>query len=261
MKEEYELRLAKNPNYSLRSFAHTLKMNIGTVSALLSGKRPVSQKTVESVCDHLGISPLKRQKLLELVRKQRAEVHPALLKKMSLHEGIDTERVRLDHEIFKAVSQWHHWAILQLLRLDNYRSSPDHARPRWFAARLGLNEMQVKLSLERLLELGLLEIKNGFYCRTKQKFTTRDHRVTTPALRLWQKGLREKAIESLENDSIEKRSMTSMTMAIDPAKLNEARILIEEFQEKLCEFMECEKKEKVYQLTVSLFPLEKSEDL
>ena len=87
--------------------------------------------------------------------------------------------------------------------------------------------------------------------------TTANRSVTTPILRQAQKALRLKVIESLENDPIEVRSMTSMSMAIDPEKLPEARRLIEEFQEKLSTFLESENKERAYQLPISLFPLDK----
>ena len=70
-----------------------------------------------------------------------------------------------------------------------------------------------------------------------------------------QKNLRKKAIKSLENDPIHTRSMTSMTMAIDPKKIKQAKELIDEFEINLSEFLEHGKKKEVYQLCISLFPL------
>ena len=98
----------------------------------------------------------------------------------------------------------------------------------------------------------------GFYARTNSKITTRDKQRTQAALVKWQKELREKAIQSLLTDPIEKRSMTSITMAIDPDKLSEARKYIDEFQEKLASHLESDEKKQVYQLTVSLFPIQVS---
>ena len=50
--------------------------------------------------------------------------------------------------------------------------------------------------------------------------------------------------------------MTSVTMSIDPEKLEQARNLIQEFQERLDNFLESGEKKEVYQLTISLFPLQ-----
>jgi len=88
-------------------------------------------------------------------------------------------------------------------------------------------------------------------------FTTADKTTTNAALRKHQRQSLEKALHSLENDPIEARSMTSMTMAIDPARLPEAKRLIEDFTQKLSQFLENGQSTSVYQLGIALFPLQK----
>ena len=66
-------------------------------------------------------------------------------------------------------------------------------------------------------------------------------------------------MESLEKDTIEDRDITSMTMAIDPDRLPLAKSLIAEFTRQLCETLETGKQKRVYQLGVSLYPLQKKE--
>jgi uncharacterized protein (TIGR02147 family) len=76
-----------------------------------------------------------------------------------------------------------------------------------------------------------------------------------------QKQILEKALEALENDPIETRSMTGMTMAIDPSKIPEAKKLISEFNRKMSKFLETGKKSEVYELQISLFSLQKRGNL
>ena len=64
------------------------------------------------------------------------------------------------------------------------------------------------------------------------------------------------AVIALENDPLERRSTTGMTMAIDPSKLPVARKLIEDFMFKLCEVLESGERAALYQLSVSLFSLD-----
>ena len=60
----------------------------------------------------------------------------------------------------------------------------------------------------------------------------------------------------MENDPIEIRNHSSMTMAIDPAKIDEAKKMIEEFTHRLTEFLESGKRLQVYELNIGLFPLQ-----
>ena len=69
----------------------------------------------------------------------------------------------------------------------------------------------------------------------------------------------EKAVVSLEEDPIEERSITSMTMAIDPEKLPAAKKMIREFNQTLCQFLENGKRKRVYNLGVALYPIQKKE--
>jgi hypothetical protein len=48
-----------------------------------------------------------------------------------------------------------------------------------------------------------------------------------------------------------------MTMAVDPGKIPEAKKRILKFARELCEFMEAGKRSRVYELSVSLFPISK----
>lgn len=247
LKNELAQRISKNPRYSLRSFASLLDTNIGTLSAILNGKRKLTPTTAEKFCRRLNYSPARQQEILrKITQSKSSSKSPAPM------------ATELDQEYFRLISEWYHYAILQMINLDDYGTDDQHLRPSWFAKKLGISTAEAKLAIDRLLELGMVtKNKHGFLVRSKDAYTTKDKNVTGPALIAWQKQLREKAIHSLENDPIELRSMNSMTMAIDPEKIEEARVLIQEFQERLAEFLTKDQKKKVYQLTVSLFPLQK----
>lgn len=81
--------------------------------------------------------------------------------------------------------------------------------------------------------------------------------MTHASLKRHQKQVLEKALHSLENDSIEVRSMTSMTMAIDPEMLPKAKIMIETFTNQLCVLLESGSRKQVYEMSVNLFPVQK----
>jgi len=253
LKNELAKRVSKNSRYSMRSYAKSLGLSIGAISGILSGSRPLTAKGAEKICDKLGLSPAKKSEYIY-----------DLVSKMNGRNGLDKpeyNRLEIDEETFRIISDWYHWAIMQLVRTRRYLSNPSHSQPKWVAKQLGISLLEAKLALERLQKLGFLRLeKTGFYSRTSKSFTTSNKSVTNEAFKKWQMQVREKALVSLRDDPIEVRSMTSMTMAIDPEKLEQAKLKIDRFQEELADFLESDGRYEVYQLCVSLFPLQIKED-
>jgi len=252
LRNELAIRIEKNSRYSMRAFSKLLGINIGSLSGLLNGKRSLTPKMADLLCNKLGLSPdVKSEVLLNTIN---GFGHNA---SSGTHD-----RVELDQEVYRAISDWYHWAILQLVRTKKYKSNVSHSNSRWIARQLQISNTESKLALDRLLKLKLLtRDKSGFYVRTlKENLTTQNKNVTTASLKTWQKQIREKAIASLENDPIEVRNMSSITMAINPKKIKEAKTMIDDFQEKISKFLEQGEQEQVYQLCVSLFPLQIKEN-
>jgi transcriptional regulator with XRE-family HTH domain len=57
LQQELLRRKAKNPSYSLRSFALQLKLNHATLSSLIAGKRKLTPYTVKKLAKALNLGP------------------------------------------------------------------------------------------------------------------------------------------------------------------------------------------------------------
>lgn len=163
------------------------------------------------------------------------------------------EFMQLSAEAFEVVSAWYHYAILELTFVPGCK-----ADPKWIAKKLGITHVEAAQALGRLAELGLLEIKNGRPIKTEAHITTSDG-IFSAALRRRHQEILKKAATSIEQDSIEARDFSSMTMSIDPKLLPEAKRRIAAFRRELCSFLESSKRNQVYELSVQLFPLSKGE--
>ncbi|MCO4755645.1 MAG: TIGR02147 family protein, partial [Bacteriovoracaceae bacterium] len=64
-----------------------------------------------------------------------------------------------------------------------------------------------------------------------------------------------KSLNAIDNVPVELRDITTMTMAIDIEKLPDAKELIKKFRRDLCNFLENDKKNNVYNLNIQLIPL------
>lgn len=238
---EYTRRRSRNASYSLRSFARQLAISPGALSQILARKRTLTLKQGVSLSDQLAFSADERNAFLTLIQhEQRGNL-----------ASLPTEHTfeRLDSDTFDLIAEWHHFGILSLLETEHVEHSP-----RWIAGRLGISTVEAQAALERLIKLGFLEKKRRKYhiIRTGVATTTD---IPSEAIRRMHRGSLSRAIESLESVPVNERDVSQITMAIDPAKLPEAKAVIRKFRHRMSRFLESGKKTEVYSLNIQLIPL------
>jgi uncharacterized protein (TIGR02147 family) len=253
---ELSRRCDVNPRYSLRAFAKACDISPGVLSQFLSGKRVPSYNIAQKIASQLGFEQKEHEMFmasLALKHQQRGlqRISPAFKK-----TKVTETPKELSIELFKVIGDWYHYALLMLTCVESFKPSI-----KWMASQIGISEIEAKLAIERLIEVGLLKSENGTYACTNSHFTTSDKHLTSAALKRHVKQSLEKAIHSVDNDPIAKRSMTYMTMAIDETKIPEAKILIEEFTNKMSALLETGRITKVYEYGVYLYPLQKDESI
>lgn len=257
IQEELTRRIDKNPRYSLRAFADALKVDVGSLSKVLSGKMIPSWKMSKNILAAIALTPSEQEKFFDSVaRLHKDRNFKRLTPEIRNFRPTKKNNTReLTTEIFRVISDWYHYGILELTFTDDFQSDP-----KWIARQLGTTYVEAKMAISRLLELGLLEKKKGSLVKSVQHITTGDRQITTSAHKRRQKQILEKAIESLEEDPIEVRDITAMCMAIDPAKIPEAKKRIQKFKNELCDFLESGERKQVYEISISLFPTQKKKE-
>ncbi len=235
LKEELVRRSERNPRYSLRAFARSLGMSHTVLSLFLSGKRPLSKKAAIRVASALALSPQEAQALFQ-----------DRTKKTSTFVPIPTS---MDLDTFAVIADWYHFAILSLLELPAARFDAE-----WIGRQLNISFQNAAVAMERLIRLGIIaKKKDGRWRQTKKSFRL-DSRYSTAATRRFQLQLLNRAIESLQNDPLEKRDHTSTTFAMDPALMPYAKARIQKFRRELTSELEkLGTPGRVYNLTLQLF--------
>ena len=249
-------RCDRNPRYSVRAIAKALDIDAGTISRIMSGKQIPSYKLSKRITSRLALTTEEESQFLSSVAESQSlrnlkRVSPAFLRVQAKNSSCQPTDLSID--FYRIVADWYHAAILELTFTHDFESSP-----RWIAKELGISSAEATLAIGRLLEFGLLQRDASRNLRkTNVHLSTTDKHLTTPALRRNQLQFLEKAIQSLENDPIEERNMSSMTMAIDPEKLPLAKQMIREFNQYLCQFLETGARKRVYNLEIALYPIQK----
>jgi uncharacterized protein (TIGR02147 family) len=247
LQKEFTDRCRKNPRYSLRAFAKLLGMEAASVSQILSGKREASTKVITRICDRLSVNPRARFQLLLNVKKRvaKAQTEPA-----------PPSFQQLTADAFSVIADWYHYAILELTFTENFDSSPN-----WIAKKLGITPTEAKVALDRLERLELIELIDGRLQKTQAFLTNGPDGFSAPALKELQRQLLQKALDAIDLVPQEEKDVTSMTMAINPAKLPEARRRIKNFRRQLCAFLEEGPRTRVYNLGVQLYPISQPTNL
>lgn len=252
LKEELARRCERNSRYSVRAFARALDLSPGALSQILAGKRLPSYQLGQRILSHLDFAPESEESFLRSLAQAHREHGLKRLPREFRRERPAGAIRELSVDLFRIIGDWHHYAILELTFVEEFVGEPA-----WIARQLGISTTEAKLALDRLLELGFLEERDGRLAKSFGTHTTADKHLTTPALRRHQRQVLEKAIHSLENDPISMRNMSSMTMAVDPERLPEAKRRIEAFTQELCEFLEGGRRRQVYELGICLYPLQR----
>jgi uncharacterized protein (TIGR02147 family) len=255
---ELARRCSKNSRYSIRAFAQALDIDPGTTSRLISGKQVPGLKMSEKILESLDPSPEEREQFLSsLAVKKTSDGHQRLNSffKSFGKRPAHVKPKELSIELYRVISDWYHAVILELPYTEGFQSDP-----RWIAQELGISITEAQLAIARLTELGFLKKKNGKLVNDQGQLTSANKTITTAAHRKNQKQFLEKAIYSLENDPIERRNMTRITMAIDPEKIPIAKEMIFKFSRRLCRFLESGKRKEVYSMSVALFPNQRKKE-
>lgn len=245
---EFSARRKKNESYSLRQFARKLGVSPSALSAMFSGKRPISDKMRERLGLKLGLHPRDLQKF---------DVQPHGNRKVTAKKESRDSFRQISIDAFQVISEPHHYALLELMKTQSF-----HWDNKWIAKRLGLSSVDVRAAIERLEHVGLLERdNNGVLIDSTCGFST-DIRegLSAAAQRRFQQASLRQAEKCVEDIAPNFRDNTSITFAVNMQDIPKAKEMIKAFRRQLCEELEANPRlDEVYQLTIAFTPISKIE--
>lgn len=230
---ELSERLQKNPAYSMRAFARHIDLDQSLLTKVLQGKRRVSSATTKRILDVLGADPAIVDKIMQKTT-ERAGAYESL-----------------EEETFAFIKGWHHFAIMELMKLSSFVPDEDYV-----AQRLGLHLEVVREALVRLENLGMIRRDANEWVLLKPNNTWASTSKTNEARRQLQKSLLEKSLTAIEEVSVDRRDHSSLTVAIPVNRLPEFKEKIHKMRRELGDHFQSQGQlDEVYQLTISFFPL------
>lgn len=246
IKEDLSLKQKQNPHYSLRAYARDLGLHSSTLSQILNGKRPLPLKNAGKVAERLNLGPKERTLFLESLYKTKTSLD-------DIDIGTNDERFMIDESYYKVIAEWEHYAVLTLFDVENFNASVME-----ISQRLGITEIRSDVVLNNLLICGLIKHEDGKLVKSHSSVRTTED-LTSQALRTSHLEALEMGKNKLDTIAVEKRDYSSMTVAVDPEKMTEAKTIIREFRQKMLALLRDGKKTGVYQLAIQFYPLTNEE--
>ena len=258
LRDELETRFQRNRHYSLRAFARDIGVTPARLSDALSGRAGFSHEVADLIAKKLGLGKEEREYFCTLVemkharsKNQRAAASEKL-KVLSAHTPSDYQQMQMDS--FKVISDWHHFAILELTGLDEFESSLQ-----WIASKLGISLFSADQAVERLIRLDLLEKKKGKLVATEAR-TASPSGIPSDSIKKFHSQVLEKAITAIQTQGVDERDFGSTFMTIERARIPQAKEKIKKFRREFSdEFANKGKKESIYCLSTQFFDLSQTQ--
>ncbi|MCT4643035.1 MAG: DUF4423 domain-containing protein [Bacteriovoracaceae bacterium] len=251
---EFKNRKSLNKLYTLRAFARDLNLSASQLSNVMANKKGLSLEKALVCAQKIGLRGNEKELFLLYVEKEHAKRKKVRLEAQKYLKTI-AKYQNVCMSTFDIISEWYYFAILASLQISHEKKSST-----WISKHLNLDLNTVEHALVVLKKLCLVKEVTGHYEAIDNNFKTETD-FPSMALRNSHKQSLQQAMNSLDEYSVEQRDITSMTMAIDPKKIPEAKRRIAKFRKELCEFLESGEKKSVYNLNIQLHPLTSKEML
>ncbi len=255
LKEEFEVRVQKNPRYSLRAFARDLGVAPSRIIETLSYKRGLSRTVASRIVKSLGLTKQESEiflNLVDAVHGRSQVVRSRALQSLNVARTSDYTTLQVD--AFKLISDWYHYAILELTNVEGFQSDSD-----WISRRLGVPKTVIEAAIQRLKRLELLTEEDSQF-RATEAMTFTSSGIPSDGLKKHHEQILEKAKKAVFCQSVEQRDLSAVTIAIRSSEIPRAKEMIKKFRRELTRELEAvPSKDSVYCLAVQFFQLDDSQ--
>lgn len=254
---EFHLREKSVDNHGRKtSTLQNLAQKLGysspsSLSMISSGERLPSRALLESLFNEWKISETERERIrlkVEIERKQRKG-------KSSSHLVSQFNRLTPTHKIdlknYNLIRDWYVLVIKVMASTPDFDEDPNAISQK---LRKKITPAQAKKALQLLIETGFLvrDPKNQKLI-PQHDITESTHEMASEAIRENHKGMLRRALEAVEEQSIEQRHFNSLALQFDAKDLPAAKKRILDFVTEFNSEFNSDHTNLVYQLNVQLF--------
>lgn len=255
----YQYRKSQDHKFSFRVFGRAAGFSSSNfIKLLILGDKNAGEKSVKQLCQACHLNKKESDYFALLVQFDQAKTDS---EKNEFLKEISSIRVKrkistIEYEQFSYYSDWYNPILRELL--DGKPVTISHEE----MAKMVVPQIlpkQVKRSIELLLEIGMLEIKDGIYHQANRLIKT-DSNIQSLAVRNFHSTMSQLAEQAIHTVDKDHRNMTSVTGKISHKTYEKIIDKVSEFRQELVHLIaEEEDANRVYHMNFQLFPLSKEE--
>lgn len=239
-------------NLSLRGFARIAGMSHSYLSRVMSSQKSLSIGAASKISQILDLSPEEEAHLMRLVAQDQLpensrsgqQLRARIMKSKSSAKSL------ISQDSFRAVAEWHHFAILALINTKGFRGTGA-----WIGERLGIPHEIAKESLLRLLDLGfIIKEKNQYRVLNDGDIAT-PHDVPSQAVRENHRQHMHLAGSALKTQPVELIEFQNASIPILKSDIAKAKKRLRLFMDQFIRDIEKNPGEEVYQINLQFYPL------
>jgi uncharacterized protein (TIGR02147 family) len=257
LKDVYEDRKKNNPHFSHRYIARKIGFDSGYFTKIIQSERHISLKLTEKFASFLHLAPQEAEyfKTLVLFSKAKTQSRKALLYEKLL--GFTRSRAStLSATQYRVFDKWYYLAVREMLACfafsGDFTGLGRKIQP-------PISPAKARKAVAVLEELGLIR-KNasGTYVRVEPVWTT-NREIESVTVDKLQIEMLNRAREAYDRFPRSARNMSTLTLSVSE---NEYSRMVEELASLRSRFLgmarACQNPDRVYQLSLALFPLSKT---
>jgi uncharacterized protein (TIGR02147 family) len=238
-------------NYSQRAFARDLDVSVSRVSELLNGNCGISLLTAQKMTTKLKLKPKESNFFLDIILSNTARNKQVRELARLRIEKIRSSKLLLELRVdqFKIISDWYHSAILEMTQLFDFNSNHH-----WIANKLGITAQQAKAAVDRLQNVGLIQIqKNGNWIVCPDAYET--FSKSSIEVKKFHTQILKKSLHSIEMDPTSDREMQVMILALPKSELTNFSAKMRDFLQECWESVSELPKDELYSFSIQLTPI------
>lgn len=253
LKAVFEERARVSEGYSRRAFADKAGLSHSFLSEVLSGKKALSMELAYKIAVNLDLVDSETTYfclLVQISNEKDPSFREHLIRRLRAVDPRSGPQ-ELGADVFAALSDWHHAAILELTYLPSFQPEPSY-----IAARLGISSATAEVALNRLLRLEMLKKdEQGRVVKRDDPVIPRSD-LPSAAFRRFHRQFLDKASESLDARTPAERVCATDVLPMDKRSLSEVARLVDEFATAVTNLSKRSSvRDGVYALSAHFFPL------
>lgn len=257
LRDELARRTRQNSQYSQGAFARDIGIRPSRLCEILHGKQGISGTVARTIARKIQFNQREARYFVDLVESCHGRSRAAREAAAQRLEAMALER-RPQPLAQKFTGDWYHYALLELMKLPIYQSSPT-----WISRALGISIEQVDAAIHDLIEAGLVERRDKILKPIADSLSAKvgaQARAQMALDLLYRNHL--KAFAPAEASS--ENWSEGVLLGIPAGRLEEARALLESFITSLKGLSEGHEGQDIYCMSTHLFriseaPLEDEE--